>query len=135
MDTRRYVLYAEDDIDDRELFEEGFRDFPEFHLETFSNGMELLSFLKESPAAEICLILLDINMPVLTGVETLTILKQDKCFREIPVALFSTAGSPTDRKIAESLNTQVVLKPASHGEIKIKIGQLLKHCREATPAA
>ena len=109
MDQRKYVIYVDDDEDDLEIFTTTFFDFPEFKLLSFTNGAELLTYLKgKDPSIEICLIVLDINMPVLNGIDTLLRLKADSNYSTIPTVLYSTSGSPSDRRQAEFVNTEIV---------------------------
>lgn len=90
----KYVLYAEDDIDDRMLLEQIMENMPEpIQLVTVENGQEVFEYLHALPqsAPYPCFILLDINMPVMDGYETLRRLKKESPYNSITVVLFSTA--------------------------------------------
>jgi two-component system, chemotaxis family, chemotaxis protein CheY len=58
------------------------------------NGQEALSKLSEHPDAE--LIILDINMPVMSGLEFLQYCKREQVFQNIPVIIISTEGKEDD---------------------------------------
>ncbi|MBN2383555.1 response regulator [bacterium] len=58
------------------------------------NGIEGLNKLNEHPDTD--LILLDINMPVMSGFEFLRRIKQEKVFQSIPVIIVSTEGKDED---------------------------------------
>lgn len=58
------------------------------------NGKEALGHLAQHPDAD--LILLDINMPVMSGLEFLLHCKEQQVFREIPVIIISTEGKEED---------------------------------------
>ena len=125
-------MYADDDLDDREMMEHAFLTENEYSLLTFSNGEELLQFLKDKPASsEVALIVLDINMPILNGMETLKALKADAAYKEIPTVMFSTSGSPKDRAEAAELGTDVLIKPSSFNEVQAISQTMLGYCREA----
>jgi len=53
------------------------------------NGQEVLDFL-EREGAEIGIILLDWNMPVMNGLEVLETIKKNKTYTDIPVLIVST---------------------------------------------
>jgi len=58
------------------------------------NGREALGKLNAHP--EVDLIILDINMPVMSGLEFLEHCRQEKVFTEIPVVIVSTEGKEED---------------------------------------
>ena len=72
---RRALVMAELDVD--EMYEA-------------ANGIEALARLAEH---EVALILLDINMPTMNGLQLLSRMKQNERFRHIPIVIASTEGS------------------------------------------
>lgn len=58
------------------------------------NGREALNQLNSHPDTDI--IILDINMPVMSGLEFLLHCKQENVFRHIPVIIVSTEGKEAD---------------------------------------
>src|SRR5512147_1334427 len=58
------------------------------------NGKEALTLLTQHP--DVDLILLDINMPVMSGLEFLQHCRQEQVFRQIPVIVISTEGKKDD---------------------------------------
>lgn len=58
------------------------------------NGKEALERLSAHPDTDV--IILDINMPVMSGLEFLDYRRQEKVFREIPVIIVSTEGKEDD---------------------------------------
>jgi two-component system, chemotaxis family, chemotaxis protein CheY len=59
-------------------------------LVTAADGAEALELLGREP--DVDLILLDINMPVMNGLELLTRLKRDRMYQGIPVVVVTTDG-------------------------------------------
>lgn len=55
-----------------------------------SNGIEALATLAEHTVA---VIMLDINMPTMNGVQLLTRMKQNRRLKDIPIVIASTEGS------------------------------------------
>ena len=62
------------------------------------NGQEALTLLGENP--DVDLIFLDINMPVMSGLEFLGHLKKHEVFKDIRVVVISTEGKEEDTRRA-----------------------------------
>lgn len=61
------------------------------------NGEEALAMLRDHLPARPCLILLDLNMPRMNGLEFLTAIKGDDELRQIPVVALTTSRAEQDR--------------------------------------
>lgn len=132
---KNIVVYADDDADDIELVEEAFRHYTNnVELVTFPNGSEVLSYLKAMSSDDVlpCLIILDINMPVIDGKEVLVRLRQMEAFNAVPVVLFTTSSMPVDRTFAERYQAGFVTKPLGFQQMKIITQQFIDHCTEET---
>ena len=120
MVRNRKVLLAEDDSDDREIFNDIFQDMDEeATLIMVENGMEIIQNLEsikdETQLPD--LIVLDQNMPKMTGKQTLEWLKSNDRYLHIPVIIFSTYSD--ERLISECTRIgalQVITKPCSFDE-------------------
>jgi CheY-like chemotaxis protein len=90
-----HIVIAEDDIEDGEIILQSFErnvHFAQVHL--VQNGQELLSFLKN--AAQVPdVILTDINMPIMSGIEALKAISEDDRLRDIHAFVYSTTINPT----------------------------------------
>lgn len=87
------VLLVEDDSDDRDLFVTFFSGRDDILLiPAVGNGLELIDYLKKLPSdADLPdLIILDQNMPLMNGKQTLQFLKSHPRFAGIPVVIYST---------------------------------------------
>jgi len=87
-------------------------------LHVARNGREGLKMLRGdgvpriSPAPSV--ILLDINMPKMNGIEFLTELRHDPEFSHIPVFIMTTSNEESDRLATQKLQvTGYILKPLS----------------------
>jgi CheY-like chemotaxis protein len=93
----RPILLVEDDQVDVMTVKRALRETevanPVVNLE---NGEEALKYLRDSENPRPCLILLDINMPVMNGIEFLRVMKQDARYRRIPVVVLTTSGEQQD---------------------------------------
>ncbi len=114
------IVLVDDDEDDRYIFQEAF-------LQTecrnpflqFENGSILLDFLnKTDPEHYPCLILLDLNMPMMDGREVLKNVKSNPQWSHIPVIVFTTSKLEKDRRIAYGLGANCfVSKPSGYHEV------------------
>ncbi len=61
------------------------------------NGEEALKYLRDPDNAKPCIILLDLNMPVMGGIEFLQVAKHDAALRRIPVVVLTTSEEQQDK--------------------------------------
>jgi len=79
------------------------------HLE---NGEEALKYLNDNTLDKPDLILLDLNMPGMNGVEFLKTIKGDTVLRNIPVVMFTTSDDQRDIDECFDLNVAgYIIKP------------------------
>jgi two-component system chemotaxis response regulator CheY len=87
------------------------------------DGQEGLRCLGES--SEVDLILLDINMPNMNGLEFLDKVKADQAFQEIPVVIISTEGKEEDTERAMTAGAAAYIKkPFDHKQLLDVIKEL-----------
>jgi CheY-like chemotaxis protein len=115
--TKR-ILLADDDADDRLLFEDVFTDLPEdeYQLTTAENGDEVINTLEDTSDDQLPhLIILDQNMPLRSGKETLFYLKGASRYQDIPVIIYSTYNDKNFVQECQALGANaVVSKPDSY---------------------
>lgn len=89
------------------------------------NGREALEVMTKN-ADSVALVLLDWNMPVMNGMETLQALKADERFRAIPVMMVTTEG---DRlAVIEAIRTgahHYLTKPFTQQELSVRMLECL----------
>lgn len=95
------ILLVEDNEGDILLTLEAFKEMKVKNTVTVvKDGVEAIEFLKNRGEANSLtmpdLILLDINMPKLNGIEVLEFIKKDEKFRKIPVVMLTTSSSQED---------------------------------------
>jgi len=88
----------------------------EFILHTAYNGIEAFSMLRDTTLKLIPdVILLDINMPKMNGIEFLKILRSDPFLKDIKVFIMTTSSETSDRSAAEELGISgYILKPLNY---------------------
>jgi CheY-like chemotaxis protein len=116
MRNSRPVLLVEDDTVDAMTVRRAFRDLkvtnPLVHA---VNGEEALSYLRDAGKDKPCLILLDLNMPKMNGIEFLGIVKADPVLKKIPVVVLTTSSE--ERDIVQSFQLSVagyIVKPVDY---------------------
>ncbi|GAB3337797.1 hypothetical protein GCM10027299_49320 [Larkinella ripae] len=75
---------------------------PDCHLTVLSNGEQLLKALQQTPVLP-ALVLMDVNMPIMDGFETLAHIRMDATYDSVPVVILTTSSQPADRQKAEQL--------------------------------
>lgn len=106
----KVVLFIDDDADDQAIFNEatGLID-PTIQRQFASNGLEALKLLRQENAVLPDLIFLDINMPIMNGMECLAELKNIDTLRHIPVIICSTSAYTGDQEKCEELGADFYL--------------------------
>jgi CheY-like chemotaxis protein len=131
--NKNTILYADDDPDDVELLKEAFDCMSgDIELITCTNGSEVLQYLKTLPADKPtpCLIILDINMPVLDGKQALIRMRSINRFAETPVVLFSTSSDTREKDFAGQHKAGFITKPLDVREMAKIADSFIDHCTE-----
>jgi CheY-like chemotaxis protein len=109
------VLIIDDDEDDRFFMEQAFKaNSPHTKLYLAANGQRALDLLGSAqPLPDV--VLLDLNMPGLSGFEVLKRLKQSPRYRSIPVVILTTSDALADQEQSRQLGaTEFITKPTTY---------------------
>ena len=122
--TLRPVVLADDDPDDCSLTSEAFRYASLANpLRFMTDGEKLLAYLhrcieSREPNSLPALILLDLNMPRMSGREALHAIKGNPALRNIPVIVWTTSSAEEDISRAREAGCDAYLtKPPSFAEM------------------
>ncbi len=124
------ILLVEDDYLDIMNVERELKKINIAHpIHVARNGKEAFDMLKGNGVEKISpapsLILLDINMPKMNGLEFLTELRHDPEFSHLPVFIMTTSNEESDRFAAQKLNvTGYIVKPLSFDKFDNNISSL-----------
>lgn len=112
------VWVVDDDDDDQTFIELAFGVMtPAVNVLPLTDGASLLTRLNESETVP-RLIILDINMPGLSGFDTLRQLRSQLAYAHIPVVMMTTSASPDDRDKSLALGAnQFVTKPNTYSQL------------------
>lgn len=120
----KHALVVEDSAIMREIIVSSLAAFPDISPVEVPNGFEALKIL---PQKVFDIILTDINMPDINGLELLSFIKNHPNYRSIPVVIISTEKSDADRKRGLALGADDYLtKPFDPKDLEIVIRKLLK---------
>ncbi|HKC68117.1 MAG TPA: response regulator [Bacteroidia bacterium] len=127
MNDRKYIILADDDPDDRMLFEEALNEINNTVQVVLSiDGAQLMDILTETDSVKPYFIFLDINMPKKNGFECLQQIRLSSSLKDIPVIMYSTCSQKdTVNKAFEFGANYFVRKPDNYGALKNLLTKVL----------
>lgn len=133
---KRKILLADDDAEDQSIIQDAMEFLDAGDIMMFAdNGQQLLDLLHNNFPSSVhpCLIVLDLNMPKMSGIQTLRKLKSDEKFKHIPVIIYSTSINPLEREECLLLGAHTfITKPISFRESRETAATLLQFCQSKT---
>lgn len=124
------ILIADDDSGHARLIQKNLqRAGIRSRIRRFVDGEEILKFLLDAPPEPCleahCLLLLDIRMPKIDGVEVLRRLKAETKFRKLPVIMLTTTDDPKEVARCHALGcNNYLVKPVDYEKFSEAIKQL-----------
>jgi len=107
--TKKTILIADDSPTMRAMLVSTIEMLGEFRIVEAASGFEALRLL---PRENVDLILTDINMPDINGLELISYLRNNTNYLSIPVFIISTEGSEKDVEKGKRLGAnEYVIKP------------------------
>ena len=96
--SSRPILLVEDDHVDILTIRRALKEIEVANpIVTRENGEDALAYLRDPACARPCIILLDLNMPIMNGLEFLQQAKADEALRSIPVIVLTTSEEQQDK--------------------------------------
>ena len=96
--SSRPILLVEDDQVDVMTVKRALKDIDVTNpVVSLENGGEALKYLRDVESTTPCIILLDLNMPIMNGIEFLQVAKNDAQLKLIPVVVLTTSRERQDR--------------------------------------
>ncbi|MGD0821341.1 MAG: response regulator [Desulfomonilia bacterium] len=90
-----------------------------------SDGFDALEKLAQNP--EIRLIICDLNMPNMDGIEFISTVRNDPLYIDLPIIMLTTDGTPENKKLAYDTGANLYLvKPSPAHIILFKVQSLLQ---------
>ena len=126
---KNVILYIDDDSDDRFFMSNAIRKTDStLILKEAESGKNAIEYLNQAKlVGELpCLIILDINIPVMDGMAIHKEIKKDTALSKIPIVIFTTSLHPRDRIYWEKENIEMITKPPGYTELIDCISSMLK---------
>ena len=119
----RSILIVEDSSTTRALIKAIIEEMGDFHTVESSSGFDALKLL---PTQEFDLIITDINMPDINGLEFINFMKNNPKYRDLPLIIVSTERSEEDKKRGMALGAKAyITKPFKADELQKIIKQVI----------
>ena len=131
MDSKALILLVDDDPDDLMLLKDAIESLGEtYEFIEAHDGRTALNILRKCHADDSlpCLVVLDINMPILDGREMLAIMKSDPQLKDIKVVVFTTSSNPSDLNYCRQFNVTMFSKPFNITLLKDVARDIISHC-------
>ncbi|ADB38114.1 response regulator [Spirosoma linguale] len=119
--TPAFVL-VDDDEDDRYFIRQALHQLrSSYPVVEFANGSDFIDYLKQELAEKgservLWMVLMDINMPLMNGVEVLKTMRQHPLWKQVPVIMF-TSLPDQDKDLISFGATACIPKPLSVSEL------------------
>jgi two-component system, OmpR family, alkaline phosphatase synthesis response regulator PhoP len=118
----RTILIVDDEVDIRAVLQ-GCLEAAGFQVLTASNGMDALERIRSNPPD---LIIHDVMLPDITGLDVCALVKRDRRLRRIPFILLTARSQPQDRLTAAALGADAYMnKPFNPDELLAEVRRLL----------
>lgn len=114
----RNILLIDDDEDDQDIFKSALKELnSSVRFEGFYNALEALDRLSEKQIIP-DVVFLDLNMPVMSGLQFLTHIKDREMLKDIPVFIYSTSSQNSTIKLAKELGAyDFITKPNKYSDL------------------
>ena len=117
------ILIAEDSATMRSLIVSTIAAMGDFHMFEAANGFEALRIL---PREKVDLVITDINMPDINGLELVAFVRGNANYKSTPLIIVSTEGSQRDREKGLALGANAYLvKPFQPDALQQLVCQFL----------
>ncbi len=98
MKSKKPILLVEDDKVDSMTVKRALKEIKVTNsVIVTSNGEEALEYLTNENSEIPCIILLDLNMPKMNGLEFMKVAKESERLRKIPIVVLTTSSEERDR--------------------------------------
>jgi two-component system chemotaxis response regulator CheY len=120
----RSILIVEDSSTTRALIKAIIEEMGDFHTVEARSGFDALKLL---PTQEFDLIITDINMPDINGLELINFMKNSPKYRDLPLIIVSTERSEEDKERGMALGAVAyITKPFNANELQEVIKQVIE---------
>jgi serine/threonine-protein kinase len=125
------ILVAEDDRDFRDLLALKLgMEFPDADIVCVENGRDLLQAFEQKVAS---VVMIDLQMPILDGVEVTTLLRSRPEAQNVPIIVMTASGGPQEWRLLSSLGAdRFLVKPVNLDDVVATLRSAVRE-RSSTP--
>ncbi|HET9958366.1 MAG TPA: protein kinase [Polyangiaceae bacterium] len=122
------ILVAEDDEDFRDLLCRKLQaEFPGAVVQCVHDGGEAVRAFDKEPAS---VVLLDMQMPNLDGVDVTAVLRTRESARQVPIVVMTASGGPAEWKLMSALGAdRFLVKPVNLDDLVLSVRSSMKERR------
>ena len=118
------ILVVDDSSTTRSLIASHLSETGDYDIVEAASGFEALKVL---PTRKVDLIITDINMPDINGLELIHFVRENPIYRHIPTMIVTTEDSAEDRRRGMELGArEYLVKPFTAEQLKEAVGRALK---------
>ncbi|MFK8102293.1 MAG: response regulator [Saprospiraceae bacterium] len=133
MHHNKKILHVEDNAADVALTKVALEELnilsEHIHL---ADGQELINYLKANSFQDIGIILLDLNMPKMSGLEVLKFFYKDNELKKLPVVVFSSSDQEIDVRSCYDFGANAyVRKPINYNDYNRTLSAIARFWLEA----
>lgn len=120
----KHIMLADDDRDDIELFEFAVKECSvNIKVSTAEDGQMLIELLEKESVPDV--IVLDLNMPGMSGYDCLRAIRKNKKYNDVPVIIFSTSSTEKDIDYCFSNGANYyIVKPSDFNDFRHLINDM-----------
>lgn len=125
------IYLADDDADDRFLMKEAAKEVdPDVKIIEAENGEELIAKIENPAIPDPSMIVVDMNMPVMNGLETVEAIRSKPELDDVPAVMLSTSNDPKlAQKAIKSGADEVLVKPSTFKELIALVKRIINWFR------
>jgi two-component system chemotaxis response regulator CheY len=121
--NRKKILVVDDSPTMRRMIIASLRELTDTSFDEAGNGLEAIEHLALVPVG---LIVLDLNMPDMHGLEVVKFVRQHQAYRGIPIIVLTTRGDESSRVAALAAGASLYLtKPFLPGVLATSVRELM----------
>ena len=127
-----FILCVDDDSDDLYLLQEAILSVePRMNIVQLNNGADAIRYLGDAKSKHDlpCVVVMDINMPVMTGRETVSRIKADPSLSHVHVVVLTTSSAKNDLDYFSALDVKMYSKPMNNKDLKEVAEIFVQHCK------
>ena len=118
------ILIVDDSTTMRRMVAASLRTLPNITLEEATSGLEAIERLSLFPAS---LMILDLNMPDMHGLDVLRFVRSQSSVRKLPIVILTTRSDDESRSAALGAGADLYLtKPFTPSDLLSSVGSLLE---------